>query len=350
DALRRLAAQASHLYHDGTRYWYDTQPTVTKLAEDRAEQLKRDRDAIAREIDRRLRKDLVKAGDFPRVHPLPASGQDVADDVDTRLVVLGPDYLYGKEADSPALVAAKAILESRGTQPRRFRNTLVFLAADQTRYQDLDEAVRRYLAWRSILDEKEPLDLSPHQVRQAETQLQAADGAVTARIPETYLWLLVPVQPTPRDPIEWQSIRLTGQDALAVRASKKLRQEELMVTQLGPARLKMELDRVLWREGDHVAIRQLVEDFASYLYLPRLQSPEVLAEAMRNGFALLTWEQDSFAYAESYDAEAKRYRGLRAGQHIAITPEDSSLLVRPAKARAQMAAEVPVPAGQIDDG
>ena len=41
DALRRLAAAATYLYQDGSRYWYATQPTVTKLAEDRAEQLKR---------------------------------------------------------------------------------------------------------------------------------------------------------------------------------------------------------------------------------------------------------------------------------------------------------------------
>ena len=31
----------------------------------------------------------------------------------------------------------------------------------------------------------------------------------------------------------------------------------------------------LWR-GDHVAVKQLVEDFARYLYLPRLAEPAVL--------------------------------------------------------------------------
>ena len=41
DALRRLAAEATYLYQDGPRQWYATQPTVTKLAEDRAEQLGR---------------------------------------------------------------------------------------------------------------------------------------------------------------------------------------------------------------------------------------------------------------------------------------------------------------------
>src|SRR5690606_36973038 len=172
-----LAAAAPYLSPAGARYWSSTPRTVTKMAEDRAAQPRRAPEAIAREIARRLRQDLPKQGDFRRVHPLPASGQDVADDLEARLVVLGPDHPHSRDRETPALAAAKAILESRGTQPRQFRNTLVFLAADQTRYQDLDEAVRRYLAWASILEEKEPLDLSPHQVRQAETQKQAADGA-----------------------------------------------------------------------------------------------------------------------------------------------------------------------------
>src|SRR6266571_5376639 len=69
--------------------------------------------------------------------------------------------------------------------------------------------------------------------------------------------------------------RLTGQDALAVRASKRLRNEELLVPALAGTRLRMELDRVpLWR-GDHVSIKLLLEDFARYLYLPRLKGPEV---------------------------------------------------------------------------
>jgi hypothetical protein len=45
--------------------------------------------------------------------------------------------------------------------PRLYRNTLVFLAADKTRLQDLDEAVRKFLAWESILAEKTTLNLDP---------------------------------------------------------------------------------------------------------------------------------------------------------------------------------------------
>ena len=185
--------------------------------------------------------------------------------------------------------------------------------------QDLDEAVRTYLAWTSILDEQELLDLSPHQVRQAQTQQAAATSTVTARLPETYQWLLVPTQNTPQEGVGWQAIRLAGQEALAVRASKKLRNDELLLTSLGATRLRLEMDRVpLWR-GDHVTITQLVDDFGRYGYLPRLKDAAVLLEAVRTGCALLTWEQDAFAYAESYDEAAQRYRALRGGQHIAIT-------------------------------
>ena len=117
DALRRLAGAATYLYQDGPRYWYSTQPTVTKLAEDRAEQFRRDPDKVAQEIERRLRADLRKPGDFARVHPLPHTGADVPDDLDARLVVLGIDHPYSKEAGSAAETAAKTILESRGAPP-----------------------------------------------------------------------------------------------------------------------------------------------------------------------------------------------------------------------------------------
>ncbi len=189
DALRRLSAAATYLYQDGARYWYSTQPTVTKLAEDLAEQLKRDPDQVTKELDKRLRADLKQPGDFVRVHPLPQSGQDVADDLEARLVVLGPDYPYSKEPGNAAEKAAKEILQKRGSAPRLFQNALVFLAVDKIRLQDLDEAARRYLAWEKILSERLILSLDPHQVKQAETQKASADSAVTARLPEAYQWV-----------------------------------------------------------------------------------------------------------------------------------------------------------------
>jgi hypothetical protein len=350
DGLRRLAAAATYLYQDGNRFWYDTQATVTKLAEDRAEQLKREQDKVMAELEERLRCDLSRRGDFDRVHPAPKSGADVPDDLDARLVVISAEQPCSKEGENAAQVAAEAILQSRGSSPRLYRNALVFLAADKVRMQDLDEALRKFLAWDSILDEKDSLNLSPFQVKQAETQRKAADGAVAARLPEAYCWLLVPEQVNPQAPITWKSARLTGSDALAARASRKLKGDELLVTALGATILRKHLDDVpLWR-GDHVEIRQLVEDFARYLYLPRLTGSEVLTKAIRDGVGLLTWRSDSFAYAESYDEAAGRYKGLRGGQNVSVTSDDYGLVVKPAVAGQQMDAEVPQPDPGVKPG
>ena len=278
DALRRLAAAATYLYQDGPRYWYSTQPTVTKLAEDRAEQLKRDPDKVVQELDEAAaRRPAARPATSRASIRCRSRAQDVPDDLDARLVVLPRDHPYSKEPGSAAEAAAKAILESRGNTPRLYRNTLVFLAADKAR----SAGPRRGGAPVPGLGvdpgregDAEPRSAPGEAGRDPE---EAADGAVTARLPETYQWLLVPVQESPQAPIEWQAIRAhRGSDALAVRASKKLRNDELLVT---VAREHAPADgarRVpLWR-GDHVAVKQLVEDFARYLYLPRPQGSAVL--------------------------------------------------------------------------
>lgn len=348
DALRRLSTAATFLYQDSARYWYSTQPTVTKLADDRAEQLKADPDAVAEEVGKLLRNDLRKTGDFNRAHPLPRTSGDVPDDKDARLVVFGIEYPHTKDTVSPALAAAQEFLQNRGTAPRIYRNTLVFLAADKARLQDLDEAVRRYLSWSSIVDEAEALDLTPQQRKQSVAQKETASSAVAARLPETYQWLIVPTQANPQANVEWQAFRLTGQDALAIRASKKLRNDELLITGIAASRLRLELDQVpLWRDN-HVGIQQLTEDFARYLYLPRLRDTGVLIEAIRGGLGLLTWAQDSFAYAESFDEVVGRYRGLQAGRQIWVADDSPiGLLVKPGPAQSQLASESQTPAGGV---
>ncbi len=358
DALRRLAARATYLYQDGTRYWYSTQPTVTKLADDRAQEFERNPDAVHAELERRLANDLGlkprderRRGDFYAVHLMPQSGGDVPDQLETRLVVLDPEHAYARGDGNQAEAAAQTILQSRGSGPRLYRNTLAFLAADKARLQDLHEAIRRYLAWVSILNERVELNLDPNQVRQAENQRDAANGAVEARLPETYCWVIVPTQANPSADVRWQSSRLSGSDQLAVRASRKLSRDEQLVGKLGATIVRKALDGIpLWRGNEHVPVRTLVDDYAQQLYLPRLAGPGVLIEALRSGVATLTWELDTFAYAESFDEEGGRYRGLLAGAQVALSPDDSGVIVKPTAAQSQLKQEVdddePPPPGE----
>jgi hypothetical protein len=129
-----------------------------------------------------------------------------------------------------------------------------------------------------------------------------------------------------------------------------LRPDNLLLAFAG-TELRRQMDQVpLWR-GDHVSIRQLVEDYARYLYLYRLKDPSVLLTAIRDGPGLLLWHQDSFAYADSYDEAAGRYRGLRSGQLLSLSEENlAGLLVKPDVARKQQEEETPITPGVTGPG
>jgi predicted AAA+ superfamily ATPase len=357
DALRYLSQAATYLYQDSARYWYATQPTVAKVAADRAEDLKRQRDRVLEEIKNRVKEELKvpkNRGDFTRVHAFPAAGNDVADESSAALVVLGPETEWSKDPNTPAIAAAQAILQSRGNSPRLFQNALAFLAPERARLEELEQAVRSYLAWDSILadaeGERPGLNLDNFQRAQATSQRKIADQTVQSRISETFTMVLAPSQERPDSPITWTAIRATGNDPLAVRASKKLKPDHL-ITSFGALALRMELDKTpLWR-GNHVPVKQLVEDFARYTYLPRLSDPSVLVLAIREGLGLLTWQKETFAFAENFDEATGRYLGLRGGQNVAVS-EDSpfGFLVKPDIAWKQMEADrpivSPVPAGE----
>src|SRR5690606_4162599 len=120
---------------------------------------------------------------------------------------------------------------------------------DGNRLEELEQVVRLWLAWKSIREEQDQLNLDTFQRNQAKTQMDRAADTIAARIPETFTWLLVPKQEK-AGPLEWQEIRLQGADALAVRAAKRLRNDDLLVTVLAGTSLRLEMDKIpLWR-GD----------------------------------------------------------------------------------------------------
>lgn len=341
DALRRLTDQASHIYVDGKRYWCDPQPSVTRLAQDRAGQLKLD--DVHEELKKRLREQGKRRGEFSKVHICPPSSADVPDELEARLVILGPEYPHqtknGKNNDSVARGEAAKILETRAAGHRTYKNTLVFIAADKTRLVELESAVRSYLAWKSIEDERETLNLDVFNSKQATSKRKESDETVEHRIPQTYSWLLSPYQADPQAQIDWQEKRLQGDEDLAPQAFKKLKNEEAITPELAGTVLRHWLDKIpLWR-GNHVTLRQLVDDFAQYLYLPRLKDPNVILYAVENGTSRTSWVSDSFGYADRYDEATKRYVGLITGGACRAIISNDAVVVKSEVASPQRDAE-----------
>ena len=65
----------------------------------------------------------------------------------------------------------------------------------------------------------------------------------------------------------------------------------------------------------------------------------VLAAAIARGVADLNWQHDTFAYADTYDAEGDRHPGLVTAAQVEVTQSLTAVLVRPDWAMAQLDAE-----------
>lgn len=341
DALRRLATKATYLVEDHGQYWYSLGQTIGRTAVDRAQSRFLEEHADD-EIVRRLR-GIRDRGDFAGVHWAPRGPGEVPDEMDARLVVLGPEQSHtaGTEVTAARSMVEK-MLNERATGPRVYRNALVFVAPDKARLEELREAARSFLAWESIVDDHEELNLDAQQRRHAETQRKHFDEAVGQRIGETFVWMLTPRQEAGSVEVNWEQVRVTGVEPIPARVSKKLKVEEGLITEYAGARLRMDLDRIpLWK-GDHINVKELYAYYAQYPYLSRLRDGRVLAAAIENGVSSLNWEQDTFAYADAWDDETKRYKGLVTGGHAKVLVDEASVVVKPEAARRQLD-ETPAP-------
>lgn len=191
------------------------------------------------------------------------------------------------------------------------------------------------MAWNSIIQEKESLNLDAFQTNQATTKQQQSEKDVKNLIQETYIWLLVPIQPDTHKAIEWQEIRLQKHDSAVLQASRKAIHEEHLITNYAASRLRLEaLDPYLWRDVNHLDTKKLWEYLANYLYLPRLRDEKVLFSAVELGVQELLLE-DNFAYATGWDETKQRYLGLKRCEAINVTLSSQSFIVKPEAAQHQ---------------
>ncbi|QZD88668.1 DUF499 domain-containing protein [Qipengyuania aurantiaca] len=336
DALRRLTNQAKFMHSDLGRYWYSMSASLNRLAADRAGQLE---DAlILVTIDQELTKyvnGIADRGHFDAVQVAPASSSEVPDEAGgVRAVVLGVSHAHNGREGSDAQVEAKDILMQRGSTPRVYRNTLVFLSAEARQLDGLKDAVRSALAWESIVKDDKRLDLKKSDIALAEAKLAEAKDTMKTRLRECWCYLIYPHQEDAQSDVEWSSSKIPAQDGLLSRASKKLASDEGLLPELGPTRLDRDLQRYIWNGKPHLLLRDLWEYLNRYTYLPRLKDQTVLVKAVQAAVSGML--PGPFAYAEKWDENGESYLGLlidkASSPHIVV--DRDSVLIKPDVAEA----------------
>ena len=209
--------------------------------------------------------------------------------------------------------------------------------ATSDRWKGLEQATADYIAWSSICDRVQELNLDAHQTTQAKTRRQQSDDAVGLRLAEAYKYALVPRQDDPTGPVTFDVVTLDQQGSVAQRVSRKLVSQGNLAVQFPAVMLRLKLDNELssrWEQG-HVSVAQLWEDFAKYVYLPRLRDQDVLMTTIESGPSSTVWQSEGFAIAAGIDEKSDRYLGLTAGSRPdSLSP--TAVLVKPEFALGQM--------------
>lgn len=347
-AIELLERRSTYFYEEQGHYWFDTQPSVTKTANDYAERLREEPETVWNEITKRLRSEERSRGIFDRVHIAPSSGADIPDLEDTRLVVVHPEHSRRKQDDSgsDAHRWVRAALETKGASQRIHRNTLIFLVADKNQLENLEAATRSYLGWQKVQIGSETLNLSAQQSKQAREWVERCDQTVSDRIRDTFIWAVYPEQPDPTKPFELVADKVpdSGGRSLAERVGAKLARDDLLVTEFGApilgSTLHQELENI-WRQAGEITVGKLWGYFTRYAYMPRLVRSEVLDEAIQKALTEVLVEGERFAIARGKDHQTGRYIGLISlpDSKATIQITDTTLLVDAKKAEEQIEAE-----------
>lgn len=318
DALSELSERSAYLYREADRYWFSTQPTLNRIADERAGDITND-DADA-EIVTVLKKEQGHKGNFHRVHAAPDNLIDVDDARGIALVIVPPAHPHAlKSPDrTPAQRIIADALQRRGTGQRRFRNALVFVAPDDGGLDTCREIARKYLAWRSIVEDKEMRKgLTEAQIDDANSRMRQSAEGLAQRIRSTWSHALYPVPaqdggngtgPAPGFELEHTSVvnRAPGKP-IADAVYNKLRANSVIVDELGPDTLMAELRKVWDESKPHIEVATLLDWFASHVYLPRLRDDVTLTTAIEK---LIEKIDAPVAFARSYDEQSGQYQGV----------------------------------------
>jgi hypothetical protein len=196
------------------------------------------------------------------------------------LVILAHNHPHSpNNAESIARKKAEAFLNNYGVGPRRYRNTLVFLAPDAGKLQELMQELRSMLAWRSLVEI--PGGLEYKLIERCRAQVNRFVERRENALREAFGWLLVPTQAEPGAPVVWAELPLeSGSRTLAQAAALTLATAGLIRTDdLGLAE-DIDASRAWLGDAMHSGT-QLAEEFARHLYLPRLIDERVLQNALQ---------------------------------------------------------------------
>lgn len=335
EALRELLEQSAYLYEEAGRYWFSTQPTLNRLADEMAKALPAH--DVDDEIVRMLHDEARTRDRFAKVFAAPDDASSIDEANALSLVVLDPKAVHSGRGpvQSAATEAVNEGLTRCRTAQRRYRNSLFYVAPDEAQLATAREVVRRAKAWAQIVDDKRlRREMTEAQSDDAKDKARSQKEAAAKAVRTAWSHVLYPVQASePGRPFDLEHAQLSSRDRSSIPAAvyDKIKSDSLVSERLGPETFWSKISPY-WPDGQpHLAVSDLVEWFASYAYLPKIRDRVVIDQAVREGAAKFDAE---FGYADGFDQATNRYDNLLLAKAPPEFLPATAVIVRKEVARA----------------
>jgi hypothetical protein len=274
DALRRLEDLDGPLYlhvEEGL-YYFSSQVGLNRILIDKEETIREEE--IEEEMERRVRK--IVGEDF-EVYLWPKSNSDIRDDKKLKLILLPFEFTRDNPRTEEFILD---VLTNYSSGYRTYKNTLMFLIADQNEYNGLKELIRRFLALKAIdADKNIQKTLTEADKEKAKQNLKDVDSSAWFKIISVYRYLVK----GSKDGIKEFDLGIPTvgeKESISSRVKDYLKDEEVLLDKLSP---KVLLEKTFSKEDERKSVLEIWEGFLKFPELPMLEDEHVLKSTIVEG-------------------------------------------------------------------
>ena len=259
-ALNMMIERLFYIHKQVDLYYFSAEANLNAIVLRKKENI---RDEDVRDEERRLLGEITGKKIFS-VYIWPSSASDVPDDMKLKLIVL-------EDADD-----CTGFLEFKGEKPRVYKNTLIFLKADDTHRYQLVEHIKTKLAWMAVESDRQ-LSLTDEQKREVREKIKSVSAEDRESIRNLYRMVFVPS----RSGLERIDLGMASYGAdvkVDYEIKSRLIEEDKLLESLDPVIIERK-----YLQEDYIETERILRSFHTTPGAMRIMSPSVLEEAIRKG-------------------------------------------------------------------
>jgi len=263
EAVDMLKERLFYVQYQAGKILFTNQPNINRILLNKIENIE---DEEIKELEFEYLKSCIKEGKL-KTYLWPKQSNDIPDDTNLKLVIL--------ERNNKSFI--KDVIENKGNSKRINRNTIFFLAPIESKKQELNNSLKRKLAFEALQIDSS-LRLSEEQRREIKNSIKKEWENVQLKIREVYRLIYVP-QKSKLEEIDLGIPTYGFEIDLPGEVFEKLKSEGIVIETIVPLVLK---ERYL-KGKKHVSTRNIYESSLKTLGEDRILSKFALEESIKEG-------------------------------------------------------------------